>query len=496
MNRVLIVTTPVQDISLPPGALSILAACCEQANADYQILDLNLYLYKNFSESVVTELVNDLYINKFRDDKNLENYQQVCDHLLNQIDDYQPTHVAISVFTYASVLAVCTLLQQINKVRNFKIVLGGLGVEQQVSEITQNQNFGNYCLDQGLADYVIFGEGDIAFTKLLSGNVDYPGINRENQRQITDLNSLPIPSYKKINPRDYSYADQPKALITGSRGCVRKCTFCDVDRYWSKYIYKSGQRIAQEMFEIWKETGTNKFDFSDSLINGSLKTFRDLNRTLIDFKAQNPNFKPLYAGQFICRPRRELKEKDYADAAAAGCETLVVGIESFSESVRNHMKKKFSDESVDWHFAMSAKYNIKNVLLILSGYINETLEDHLINLDCLKKYQVYALSRTIYAINIQINGLELYKGTPLAYNADQYNIHYLAEDDPMQWISLDNPTLTPKERLRRSVELVVTAYKLGYKVLHFGLKVDQAARTLKKVQSIDTKKIINILTEK
>lgn len=491
MNKVLIVAIPVQDVAVPPGALSILAACCEQVNADYQVLDLNLHLYKNFDKAIVTSIVTDFYSNKFRDEANREYFYKVCDYLNQVVNEYQPTHVAISVFSYASILAAYTLLSRLPKDKKFKIILGGIGVEQSIAHISQDKNFGLFCLDQKLADYVVFGEGDIAFTEILKGNYHYPGINQETQSQIQNLNNLPIPSYAKINPYDYFFANEPTALITGSRGCVRKCTFCDVERYWSKYIFKSGKRIAEEMLEIWRVTGVNKFSFSDSLINGSLKAFRQLNQSLIELKKQNPMFNPQYNGQFICRPRNELKEEDYADMAAAGCETLAVGIESFSNSVREHMKKKFSNDSIDWHFAMSAKYNIKNILLMLSGYITETHEDHLINLEHLKKYQVYALSRTIYAMNIDINGLVITKGTPLSRQEDELKIHYFSHDDsapgPADWISLDNPTLTQKERLRRGVEFTLTAYNLGYKVVHFQQKVDQAETALKKIKLTEGK---------
>jgi radical SAM superfamily enzyme YgiQ (UPF0313 family) len=273
---------------------------------------------------------------------------------------------------------------------DFKIIIGGLGVNDRVFAITGSDTFGEYSLDNHLVDYCIYGEGDISFVKLLQGEIDYPGINRPNSKQILDLDSIPAPSYKQINPRDYFFSNEPELLVTGSRGCIRDCTFCDVGHYWKKYVYKSGDVMAQELFDIWKTTGVQKFDFSDSLINGSMKTFRQMNQKLIELKSQNPEFSPVYKGQFICRPSGQLKEKDYNEMAQAGAETLVVGIESFSNAVRDHMRKKFDNNSIDWHFKMCAKYGIKNVLLLLSGYITETQQDHQTQLEYLKKYQIYA----------------------------------------------------------------------------------------------------------
>ena len=56
MKNLLIVTVPKQDVARPPGALAILAACCEQVNFDYEVYDLNLYIYKNYSADIIKKL--------------------------------------------------------------------------------------------------------------------------------------------------------------------------------------------------------------------------------------------------------------------------------------------------------------------------------------------------------------------------------------------------------------------------------------------------------
>jgi radical SAM superfamily enzyme YgiQ (UPF0313 family) len=496
MTKVLIVSVPVQDIAKPPGILSILAGCCESISVDYETLDLNLRMYKTLPENIAIELTNDFLVNRFRSLQNQNYYDTLCDHVIDQINKHNITHVAISVFTYASILATYQLIRRIRLAKcNCTIIIGGLGIYKGIVSITNGKDFGQFCLDNKLVDYCIFGEGDIAFVELLKNNVTYPGINQSNGLQINDLNSLPLLSYRKINPSDYYYATSPEVIVTGSRGCVRDCTFCDVGHWWPKYVFKSGERMAQELFKIWTDTGVNQFDFSDSLINGSIKSFRQFNKELIKLKAANPEFKPGYKGQFICRPSNQLTEQDYIDMSLAGAETLVVGIESFSESVRNHMRKKFDNNSIDWHFEMCAKYNIKNLLLLLSGYVTETIDDHNTTLEYLKKYQIYALSRVIYAINIAIGGLDLLDGTPLHAMQDELGLIPLSPNEPLHydnWISTKNITLTPHERLRRGVETVYLANSLGYKVAHFNSKVDFAQQQLEVVMSAPSSKIFKL----
>jgi len=159
--------------------------------------------------------------------------------------------------------------------------------------------------------------------------------------------------------------------------------------------------------------------------------------------------------------------------AAAGAETLVVGIEHFSEPIRDHMKKHFDDDSIDFHFEMCGKYGIKNVLLMISGYVTETEQDHKNNLLGLEKYQKYALARIIYAINIGVNGLSILPFTPLSDMINELDIQYLGNDEKNDWVSGINPGLTRMERLKRAAEVVYYATKLGYRILHLQTKIKE-----------------------
>lgn len=499
-KRVLIVTVPRQDVIRPPGILAILGACCEQVNADYDVFDLNLHMYKTLCEDQVDQLNTDFTYNNFETEQNQSLYTQVCQGLVNKIAEYQPDFVAISVFTKESVLATKHVLdvldQQLNR-KNYKIVIGGLGVSDIVSHITGPSTFGNWSLENNLVEYCITGEGEFAFPALLEGNLTHPGINGIPNIQITDLDTVPTPSYKRVNPADYFYSDSPEILVTGSKGCVRNCSFCDIGYYWKRYVFRSGDKIADDMYKIYKDTGVNKFNFSDSLINGSLKSFRQLNKRLIELRAQDPNFQPQYNGQFICRPIGQMKEQDYIDMKLAGAETLIVGIEHFSKPVRTHMRKHFDNSAIDWHFEKCAELGIRNVLLIISGYITETLDDHKLNIEYLHRYRRYALTRIISTISINIGGLTIDHTSPLYLQKEELGIHLAENDfDGTQWTSTINPDLTPTERLRRAVEILYVSGKLNYNVDRFSQKVSDLRRKFREMQNNPPRKQIPIYIEK
>lgn len=490
-QRCLLVTIPILDAVKPPGVLPILAACCETAGVDYEILDLNLWAFKNLPEAVMDQIGSDFHLSETTESLR-SSWQKIFAKLHQKVLEYQPNLIAMSVFSYLQIVPAYNGLKYLRTHCNgnpLTTVLGGLGVSSKNIEITGNKTFGEYALHHGMTDFYISGEGELSFVQLLKGNFNFPGINGMPAQQIMDLDQLPSPNYTKIDANEY-FSVRPAISLIGSKGCVRSCSFCDVPYYWKNYVFRSGEKIADDMYSIWLQTGADRFDFSDSLINGSIKNFRAMNRRLIELKTTNSKFRPSYTGQFICRPIGQMKFEDYVDAKNAGIETLVVGIEHFSHEVRKHMKKHFDNAAIDWHFQTCARLGIQNVLLLLSGYLTEQKEDHQLQIEYLKRYQPYALTRIIYSINIHITGLILTPHTPLA---DFVHQHYPDVDiNTPDWVIPDNPELTAKERLRRGVEVAYTAAHLGYNLLHFNTMVSIAAQKFNALKSGKTKIMLPI----
>lgn len=498
-KKVVLVSLPKQDFLRPPGALPILASICELNNIDYSVHDFNLWLKKN-TEFTSWQQINDNWDNSFaflnRDtvwyQLFLKNMSQYITDLLKQ----QPDLISISIFSDSGCFPAFEFIKDLNSRPNrdqFKIVIGGTGIRGKIKELSFN-DFCTFLLNDKKIDYFIFGEGEVTFSKLLQGIVDFPGINNFNAEQIEDLDSLPLPSYKKINPYDYEYILHPELIITGSRGCVRKCTYCDVAKYWPKFRYRSGQSIADEMWHYYKTLGITNFEFSDSLMNGSMKQFRAMNKAIIKYKKLDNNFHPHYKGQFICRTKSSMSTVDYAEMKEAGCDYVYVGLESFSDPVRYAMDKKFTTEDFEFHLKMCGRYGIKNSLLMIVGYPTETIEDHMLNLASLEKYQMYSQAGIIALIVFGYTG-NILPDTPLYHQISELQVVNEFEDaqefSTYNWVSLKNPTLNLKERIRRWVELTETASKLGYSMPRNKHYINSFINLLSEAST--KRKVINLL---
>jgi hypothetical protein len=483
-KKVTLISLPKQDLLRAPGALPILAAACEDNQVDYEVRDFNLWLFKNLDRDTW---------HKINDNWDMPNPLETLDPIfLDKIKEFvdlviadASDLIAVSIFTDISSCPALSLIEELNsrpERSSLDIVIGGTGIRAKIA----GREICSAWLESKHIDYFIFGEGEKTFRRLLVKQTSFPGINNFDAEQLDDLDSFTLPSYKKIDPKDYNYISDPEIIITGSRGCVRSCTYCDVASYWPSFRYRSGQKIADELYQYYKTTGVKHFEFSDSLINGSLKQFREMNKALIAYQAMDAEFKISYKGQYICRGRLETKEIDYAEMKQAGCDYIFVGVESFSDRIRYDMGKKFSNYDLDFHLKMCGKYNIKNSFLMLVGYPTETQDDHVKNLDMLKKYQKYAQADVISMIVFGYTA-GILKGAPLFHLQERLGIDkefpLLDNFESSNWVSNLNPSLTLKERIRRWVELTELATDLGYSIPRNTHYINRFINILEKIQA-------------
>ena len=321
----------------------------------------------------------------------------------NQIEDVDLIHLAISqfpakyigisVFSYEQKDIALEIGSEYNNV-----LYGGSGVQ---------------C-DWPHGDYIV-GEGEYALLEYLKGNKDYPGINGKPPQQIDNLNDLRPPDYTEIH-NEHNYES---AVISGSRGCVRDCTFCDVASIWPKYRWWDGKTLAENMHKL-ADQGFKRISFSDSLVNGSMKHFRTL-----CYELSKRERKIKWNGQFIIRNKRSFDNNDFDNLANSGCTGLTLGIESGSESVRHHMKKKFSNDDLDYFIHNLGKRNIKMKFLLIAGYPTETTDDFKQTIDMLYKFKKYSNITEVSPHMMLID-----KNTPLDYNHrdlyDDYGFHWIS----------------------------------------------------------------------
>ena len=468
-----LVASPRTANHMPSPALAALKPCVEKAGFTCSTIDLNIELFNDLRDEFnayseidsyfQTDLrylsQNNFDLSPIQGEKNkISLYSQNLYnlHLQNwatRILQNKHDWIGVSLLSVNSVLYTLDLCTELKtQDPDCKIVLGGPGVS--TFGIMGASNFGVFMQKAGLADTYIAGEGEYALIELLQGATDI------EFKQIDDIDVFPFPDYSDFNFKKYTNKNNAVA-ITGSRGCVRNCTFCDIKSAWKQYRFRSGKNIAEEIINHYQKYGSTEFYFTDSLINGSLKSFGGFLDAMIDARNSGRISEQVrWSGQFICRPIHQFKEEWYKRMQLAGAKQLHIGIESGSEAVMHDMGKILSNDDIDYTIKMLTKYKIQCDMLMIVGYPTETKQDFNCTLDLLERLSVYNEKGTISGVNLGKTMVVL-PGSPIGQNMSHWGIEY---DENNNWISTLNPKLDFKERVRRRLIAQEKCEELGYMV--------------------------------
>lgn len=300
-------------------------------------------------------------------------------------EKYNPEWIGLSLFTHQSHVFSYGMIRMIRKyLPNAKIVLGGKSLELRHDNQFIYERYNN----QQIVDLILVGDSEVSLIDAIKN--DRRGVVMTPQQTQEDLDNVPPPNWTGYDMEAYQvYTNSNTGIyipVTASKGCVRNCTFCDVASFWPKYIFRDGTKVADDMITTYRNTGITKFKFTDNLINGSVSSFRKMNERLVE---KIPNTLT-YRGYGIFRSKQSSPEADFELSAVAGLDLIVLGLESGSEKVRNDMKKKFSNDDIEYSATQYYKNKIKQTWLFIVGYPTETEEDFQESLRMLKYYSSMA----------------------------------------------------------------------------------------------------------
>jgi anaerobic magnesium-protoporphyrin IX monomethyl ester cyclase len=253
--------------------------------------------------------------------------------------------------------------------------------------------------------------------------------------------------------------------IESSRGCIRKCVFCDIPTVQGGFRIKPGLHLANEMIHYYEQYGVRDFFFHDALCNGSMKDFRLFNQTLIAYYRSHglPDRHFTYSSHAIVRRHTAMRPVDFEHMAQAGAETMVLGIESGSDQVLANMRKDFTMADLDYNMSQYSKNKMQVYFLMITGFPTETEEDHQASLDMLTRYQRFVADGTIIGVNLGTT-LTIEQGTPMFDHPESLNIIGINNQRPQgaDWMCAVNPELTYKKRIMRRIQIQEHCEQLGY----------------------------------
>jgi len=463
MVDLLVVSMPlIEDDNAPTPGIYYIKSAAEAKGYSSVAKDLNIWFKKQNNIDV-------LIIRNYFMQHNISVMDDTCEaHIQTQktielyidqnIDVFSNSkNIGISLFSVYNIFPGIIFAKIIrNRFPNIKIVVGGNGTEDTAPGA---KDIGEYFLDEKLADWAVYGEGEEAIQAILKGE-PHPNVNsNRGKNQINDLNTIPYPNYDDFFSDFPEYREKFISLpIIGSRGCVRDCTFCNVPTIWPKFKFRSGENIAAEMIHHYEKYGVSDFYFGDSLINGSMKAFRDLCSVMAEYHKTKDNKRITWGGQFICRSSKQMPFEDFVLMKKGGCAHVAIGVEAGSEKVRNDIRKGFTEEDMHHTFESLLKNDIKLKLMFIVGYPTETEEDFQQSLNLATKYVNWKDNMVIKVGKT----LRLLDNTPLTNKLT--HLYYYDDNPQSDWVSNIVPGLNFEKRVERARRFRKHLIDLGYYV--------------------------------
>ena len=454
-----ICSVPWTETDMPLMAPAALKPIVEKAGFSCLAVDLNAEVVQQLTTSADRTKYIQFFMDGILDDSIKQEVNDLFNVLSDQILQVNPKFVGISVFTLHSRVAteyLCNCIKKKNA--NVQILIGGAGCS-----LTFNMpaDLVGRLKQLNLIDHHIKGDAENSLYHFLIGNKEYPGINDDDWKNLDnrELAMLPMPNYENYLFDFYKIKAMP---IIGSRGCVKRCTFCDYVTHWNKFQWRTAENIFDEMISQYQKYKIRHFKFQDSLINGGLKEFNKLCALLANYNENNPNESIRWSSFFVLRDWTPSSEKAWELIAKSGAVQLNVGTESFSQAVRYAMGKKYSDSSIIKHFEQAQKYGIHIRSLHIVGYITETQTDIELSKQWLRDN-----TRFIDTVSFDWGStLSIIDHTYLGDNKDKLGI-ILINGDPMTWTSRYTDS-TAEKRKAWTIELRELSALLGFTVTATG----------------------------
>lgn len=455
--QVVIASVPWTDTESPMMAPGVLKSTLTAHGITSVAIDLNAEVRNYIKTHPKRAGIIEFFLTEQAPVTDVDAVYELFDWMAKRLLSYNPEWICLSLLTYLSQIStrwLCLHLKQLCP--TIKIVIGGPGVFVSLKSL---DSYAITLKRQQLVDFYVSGDGELALPNLLKGDTGYPGVNSTIWKELENLDALPPPDYDDYNWELYKIK---RVSIWGSRGCVRKCTFCDIHEHWNKYQWRSADSIFNEMVTQNQKYGINVFAFTDSLVNGNQKEYKKLIRKLSAYNADlDQKQKIKWSGYFIFRPQNQMTEEDWHYTAQSGAIILSVGVESFVDHIRHHMKKHFSNQDLDYALHMCQQHKINVKLLMIVGYVTETEQDHQQQLKWVADNRHFA-DDPVEAVHIG-STLSIQPGTELFRLRDQLGIQMTDADVYNTWTTIDS---TPEIRQRRWQEMQQALEQNGFKATY------------------------------
>ena len=338
--------------------------------------------------------------------------------IVNAIESQNPDVLGFSVYIW-NVSIIIKIIDKLN-LPNTKFVLGGPEVSYDSAYLLINHN----------VDFIIRGEGEIAFNNLLhslESNTNLDNISNlmylkegklinKGITEISDLDALNLPYFMD---KDVLHIPNKVSYIESSRGCPYKCSYC-LSSLEKKVRFFDIENVKKAILYLMKH-GSKTIKFLDRTFNANKNTL-----DLLSFIIENNNNKTVFQFEITGDVLDQKIIHHLNKYAPIGLFRFEIGIQSINYET-NFLVDRFQN----------TEKLFENIKLIQEGNV---IGLHLDLIAGLPKEDKISFQKTfdevfkLGAKELQLGFLKMLRGTKIRNEAGKYNYLY-SEFPPYEIIS-------------------------------------------------------------
>lgn len=280
--------------------------------------------------------------------------------LLKRIDRERPKVVGISATTM-QVRAAVQIAEKIKKRYgdSMYVAIGGPHISIDNGFVSRFNCF----------DFGVYGEGEITFPKvvkeILAGKKPerlYRGEMPEN------LDVLLLPAREMTDILDYFPVEDPYITLLTMRGCPFKCIFCSRIAVSDKLRYRTAKNVVDEIELLMNQYKLSSFVFLDDTFTLKKSHTMELCNEILSRGLKI---------KWSCNTRANTVDEELVSLMKkAGCNLILIGVESGDERFRNEViNKKISDKDIGDLRKWCKKYKIPLGCYLMIGFPGETMQE-------------------------------------------------------------------------------------------------------------------------
>lgn len=314
-------------------------------------------------------------------------------YFLNLLKQYEPEIVGFTcmAFQYATSLELAKITKEYNK--NITVIFGGYYPTVDCQSILESD-------DMQYMDFIIRGEGEIAFSEFLNAYrkgknfENVPGLSYISNHTVinipngclANLDELKIPDRSvRLIDKGFNCMGFKSDAVETSRGCVYECNFCSIQNMYGKSFRKYKiERVLEDIRDA-KSYGAESIMITDDNISLDGKRFKELCNAITDSGLNNIKYLTQASVNGI------KKTPGLAKAMAdCGMSWVFLGIESVHDNALDYLNKSSQLKSSDTEDVVGElrEYGIIVIGGFVLGYPDDDEESLRANFEFAKKIGV------------------------------------------------------------------------------------------------------------